>query len=174
VPICSNLTDDNGKKIFSRTSLETNKLICTGNSNYSVRAPDYEVGFVYDATIALVKAIVDYSKEYYSTGNDFIIPDIISGRSLKDFMTKNFKVSGSLTRGTIQFSSGIPERNNYGSGDQTFRVRYPVVTFNDVNGSISGFQMSRVGTWYSESGYISCSTDPAIGLSSTICTYGRI
>jgi hypothetical protein len=122
VPICSNLTDNNGKKLFVRISLKTNKYICTGNSNYSVRAPDYKVGFVYDATIALVHAIVDYSKMYYSTGNDFIIPDIISGRSLKDFMTKNFKVNGSLTQGTIQFSSGIPERNHYGSGDQVFHT----------------------------------------------------
>jgi hypothetical protein len=98
--------------------------------------------------------IIGYCKGTYKVNDDFYVPDNIDGRAIIEYMVGNVTVPG--VTGTIKFSKGNEKLGNYGYGDRTFSVRYQILNFNSSKKLVSEFELNRVGTWLSESGYQVC------------------
>lgn len=88
------------------------------------------------------------------------VPKRINGIALKSTIINNVSFEG--YSGTIKFSSDRPGIPFYGNGDRVAGVRFKLMNFDTGNGSYSTFHLNRVGTWTTESGFITCAADPTM------------
>mmetsp|Transcript_29286 Transcript_29286/g.28030 ORF Transcript_29286/g.28030 Transcript_29286/m.28030 type:complete len:561 (+) Transcript_29286:86-1768(+) len=156
--ICSQATDDDG--VFQLWNISTSAGRLCGGSDYSTYGygqNDGHAAWTYDTSIALMEGIIGYCQGTFPVNDDFYVPDSIDGRAVIEYMVGNLSVAG--VTGTIQFSKGNEKLGNYGYGDRTFQIRYQVLNFNPLKTNDSDFELLRVGTWLSESGYQPCSQD---------------
>lgn len=88
------------------------------------------------------------------------IPARIDGISLKRAIIDNVSFDG--YSGPIKFSTGRPGISFYGHGDRESGVRFSLMNFDPGNGSSSTFRLNRVGTWTTETGFSTCTSDATL------------
>jgi hypothetical protein len=158
--VCSQATDDDGAFKLWNISTSAGRL-CGGSdySTYGFASPGYEedaghAAWTYDSATALLEGIIGYCKGTFKVNDDFYVPDNMDGRAIIEYMVGNVSVAG--VTGAIKFSKGNEKLGFYGYGDRTFSVRFQILNFNSSKKLVSEFELNRVGTWLSESGYQVC------------------
>jgi hypothetical protein len=158
--VCHNETDDDGGfYLYKGVPVTGSPYVCTGlvYSDFSPTGNDSStyMGFVYDATVALLRGIdylMDtgiYTKKQLNSGVK------IDGKRLKAAIVHNVSFTG--VTGEVAFSAGRTGSLTYGYGDRIAGVGFVATTFRPIN--LTHGEMVRFGRWTTEEGFTLCSSD---------------